>query len=165
MHRNVLILGSESLFLTFKAGRTRTKVVIGSRGKNWKNVKTWESHLWAEVTFKDTRPVFLYNQRSCLFNQNKNAFDYAPRPWHSGSAWHPCLLLSLMAHCLLSRRGDQECLGHERLCVLTAGIRCHSSVTLCRGDRSVFVCVIFFIRVFVLSVCLWLTRVLHAALL
>lgn len=36
--------------------------------------------MWAEVTFKDTRPVFLYNQRSCLLNKNKNAFDYAPHP-------------------------------------------------------------------------------------
>lgn len=64
--------------------------------------------------------------------------------WHPGSAWHPCLLLSLMARCLLSRRGDQECLGHEGLRVLAAGIRCHSSVT-CRGDRCVFVSVTFFI--------------------
>lgn len=63
--------------------------------------------------------------------------------WHPGSAWHPCLLLSLMARCLLSRRGDQECLGHEGLRVLAAGIRCHSSVT-CRGDRCVFVSVTFF---------------------
>lgn len=52
-----------------------------------------------------------------------------------------------MAHCLLSRRGDQECLGHEGLRVLTAGIRCHSSVTLCRGDPCVFVCVTFFYQV------------------
>lgn len=143
MHGNVLILGSESPFLTFKAGITRTKVVSGSRGKDWKNVKTWESYLWAEVTFKDTGPVFLYNQRSCLLNQNKNALIVPRALWHPGSAWHPCLLLSLMAHCLLSRRGDQECLGHEGLRVLTAGIRCHSSVTLCRGDRCVFVCDFF----------------------
>lgn len=65
--------------------------------------------------------------------------------WHPGSVWHPCLLLSLMAFCLLSRRGDQECLGHEGLRVLAAGIRCHSSVTLCRGDCFVFVSVTFFL--------------------
>lgn len=102
-----------------------------------------ESHLWAEVTFKDTGPVFLYNQRSCLLNQNKNAFDCALRPVAS----RLCVAsvpAALMARCLLSRRGDQECLGHEGLRVLAAGIRCHSSVT-CRGDCCVFVSVTFFI--------------------
>lgn len=104
-----------------------------------------ERVIWGERWLLRTQDLCSYIIRDLACSIKTRMPLIVPRAlWHPGSVWHPCLLLSLMAFCLLSRRGDQECLGHEGLRVLAAGIRCHSSVTPCRGECFVFVSVTFF---------------------